>query len=268
MSAAEATASQAPGSAGTVVMVGSGNVATHLARAAAAAGLRIRQVVSRNPEHGRRLASEFDGCEAVTDPSQAVADADYYIVAASDAATQTLAKALPRTTGLVVHTSGSVPMADIAGPSDSYGVLYPLQTFSREAEVDVSEVPFFIEGSTPEAQRAVEALARRLSRRVYPADSDTRRYLHVAGVLSNNFVNLLLTMTHDVLRQKGLPLDVVRPLLEVTVDKAMKMADPRLAQTGPAVRGDTATVERHKALLPPEDAALYDTLSQAIVNRQ
>lgn len=251
-----------------LVMLGSGNVATHLARAAASAGIEVCQVISRGMDNARRLADEFPGCAAATDPAQAVPDADFYIIAATDSATEAIAARLPQTSGLIVHTSGSVPLDAMrrATANSAVGVLYPLQTFSRSAQVDVSQVPFFIEGADETTLAEVEKLGRLLSSRVYRADSETRGYLHVAGVLSNNFVNLLLSMTHDLLKQRNLPLDVVRPLLELTVDKAMSM-DPRQAQTGPATRGDTATMERHESLLPDDDAEIYRLLSQAIINR-
>lgn len=251
-----------------LVMLGSGNVATHLSRAAAAAGIEVCQVISRSQQNAERLAAEFPGCRALTDPSQAMPDADCYIIAATDSATADIAARLPQTDGLIVHTSGSVPLTAIrqATTNPNIGVLYPLQTFSRTAQVDVSQVPFFTEAESAEGLEAVDRLAHRLSNHVYHADSETRGYLHVAGVLSNNFVNLLLDITYRLLQKRQLPLDIVRPLLEVTIAKAMSMP-PHQAQTGPAVRGDLSTIERHQSLLPPDDARLYRLLSQAIIDR-
>lgn len=247
-----------------LTIIGSGNVATHIAGGFEAAGCHICAVYSRDIVHARRLADNLTDCRAIDDLSLIPADSDLYIIASSDTAVAEIAARMPRVGGIVVHTSGSVPMDALRPASDRIGVLYPLQTFSRDSRLDLRRVPFFTEASDEATLTEIDGFARMISDRVYHADSRRRTTLHIAGVLSCNFVNYLWQLTEEVLGADGYSLDVVQPLIEVTLKKAMEIG-PYKAQTGPAVRGDLATIERHKSLLPNEVADLYQLISYSII---
>lgn len=246
-----------------IVFLGSGNVAGHLAAAFKASGAEIVQVYSPNAEHAGNLAVAV-GALAVDDLSLLCSDADFYVVSVTDSAVAATAAAMPRVRGTVVHTSGSVPMDVLFGASDRVGVLYPLQTFSKGRELDMSVVPFFNEASDDATLRYIDGMASRISGSVFHADSSTRPFLHVAGVLGCNFPNYLLGCAAEVLSRGGYKLDVLRPLLQETVAKAFEFG-PYAAQTGPAVRGDRSTIERHGDMLPAETAELYRMLSEQIM---
>lgn len=251
-----------------VAVIGSGNVATHLAVALAALdGVEISQIVSRSDANARRLAERV-GAVAATDVAGVDRESDFVVISTTDTAISDVVARMPRDlSAIVVHTSGSVPMDVLRPASDRVGVLYPLQTFSRTAYVDVSRVPFFTEASDEATLAAVDALAGRLSPSVTHADSRCRRVLHIAGVLACNFPTYLLDCTARVLAAEGLDLDVVRPLVEVTIAKCFDIG-PHEAQTGPARRGDRAVVDAHIEALPDENMkAVYRTLSEAIMNR-
>jgi predicted short-subunit dehydrogenase-like oxidoreductase (DUF2520 family) len=248
----------------TIILIGSGNVATHIAGGLEAAGCCICQVYSRDISHARRLADRLADCYAIDSLDSIDTNADLYIIASSDSAVAPLAAAMPRVKGIVVHTSGSVPMDVLAAASDHTGVLYPLQTFSRQTAVDLRRVPFFTEASDPDTLARIDRYAAMISDSLHHADSRNRTTLHIAGVLSCNFVNYLWQLSAETLAADGYKLDVVRPLIEATLAKAME-AGPFAAQTGPAIRGDIATIEKHKSLLPPDAARIYDILSQAII---
>lgn len=248
-----------------IVIIGSGNVATHLALGFAAAGCPPVQVMSRDLQHAARLASCLPGCVAIDDLSRLDTTADLCLIATTDTSVAGIAAAMPHAGGIVAHTSGSVPIQALQPASESVAVLYPLQTFSRQARLDLAQVPFFTEASDPATHSAIDEFARMLSPRVSHADSRQRTILHIAGVLSCNFVNYLWQLTAETLAPEGYSLDVVRPLIEVTLDKAFAM-DPEAAQTGPARRGDMATIKKHLGMLPAGTAAVYDLLSQAIVS--
>ncbi|MDE6542258.1 MAG: DUF2520 domain-containing protein [Muribaculaceae bacterium] len=246
-----------------VSILGAGNVASRLAPALAEAGAHIVQVWGPTASRAESLA-ESVGAAAVTSPAELSADSDFYILAVRDTAVASTAAAMPRTGGIVVHTSGSVPMEALAPASSRTGVLYPLQTFTTGRRTDLSHVPFFTEGSDADTLAAIDALAGMLTDSVHHADSSTRPLLHVAGVLGCNFPNFLLGCAADVLARGGYSLDVLRPLLEETVAKAFE-AGPDAAQTGPAARGDVATIERHCGMLPPEQARIYRDISELIM---
>lgn len=247
-----------------IVLIGSGNVATHLAGGFEAAGCHIRQVYSRHIDHAARLACTLNNCIATDSLDSLDTESDLYIIATSDGAVAATAAAMPRVKGIVVHTSGSVPATSLAPSSSRFGVLYPLQTFSRLSAVDLRNVPFFTEASDPATLASIDHYAAMISDSVHHADSRSRTTLHIAGVLSCNFVNYLWQLAAETLAADGYSLDVVRPLIEATLKKAMDCG-PFEAQTGPAVRGDTTTIERHKSLLPPHTAEIYDILSNEII---
>ena len=138
----------------------------------------------------------------VCDLSQIVSDADVYIVSLVDHAVGEALSALPptRRNALWLHTSGSLPMEVLAGRSDRFGVFYPLQTFSRDREVDMSQVPVFVEGNTPEVTETIREMAGAVSRKVYYADGDLRRRMHIAAVFACNFTNYMFTVADDLLR--------------------------------------------------------------------
>lgn len=245
-----------------VAVVGAGNVATRLALALHGVGARIVTVAAAHEESARRL-SELTGARAVTVP-ETDATADYILIAVSDKAVADVAAELPETDATVVHTSGSVPLQSLARYFRSAGVLYPLQTFSRDVEVDVAEVPFFTEATSAEVLENVDRLARMLSPHVYHADSEQRKSLHVAGVLTSNFPIYLLEIARQALAKAGYPLEVVSPLARASIAKAFAVG-PREALTGPARRGDVAVTELQARSLPPDHRAIYEVITQAIL---
>lgn len=247
-----------------VVIIGSGNVATHLGRGLQQAGLHVVAVMSRNIEHARRLADSLTDCRATDSVADLPAEADLYLIATSDGAVAEVAATMPRVNGIVAHTSGSVPIDVLRPASGRTAVLYPLQTFSREAEIDLSKVPFFTEASDAATLDAIDSIGRRLSTKVAHADSEHRTTLHIAGVLSCNFVNYLWRLAGETLAKDGYSFDVLEPLITATLRKACEIG-PAAAQTGPAARGDRRTIERHISLLPPDTARLYGELSEAII---
>lgn len=247
-----------------VVIVGSGNVAEALARALPASGAELCQVFARNRERGPRVAA-LGGTTWTADPDR-LAEADLYLIAVSDRAVGEVAASLRLPDGAVAaHTAGSVPL-DALEPFPRRAVIYPLQTFTAGRAVDFARVPLFLEASDKGTYQAVERFARRLSSQLYPADSKRRGILHLAGVLACNFVNALYAAGERTLAREGLPFEALRPLIAETAAKAFAAPSPAAVQTGPAVRGDLPTLERHRALLAEEPLLLeiYNLMSRYI----
>lgn len=251
-----------------VAVLGSGAVASALAPAIDALdGVEVVQVYSPTASHARELASRLAGAGWSADAAAVVSDAGLYIISVKDDAVAPLARRLaPGRGGVWVHTSGSVPMEALSGLSAECGVLYPLQTFSRERRPEIAGVPFFIEGSSPRVTAMLKSLAARLSPKVFDADSALRRKLHVAAVFACNFTNHLWAVAHRLLAEAGLPFDVLEPLIGETVRKALS-GDPARGQTGPARRGDRKVMAAHEAMLEPEVAELYRILSNSIIRQ-
>ncbi len=247
-----------------IVVIGSGNVASHLAKGFKTAGCNIVQVYSRSLAHASRLADELGDTEAIDSLDKLDTSADLYLIAVSDAAVSEIAGNMPHVNGIVAHTSGSVPLSTLSSASSSTAVLYPLQTFTREAHVRLSEVPFFTEASDKVTQSRIDDIARMLSPRVFHADSAKRKTLHIAGVMSCNFVNYLWDCTAQILERDGYDFSVVEPLIRATLDKAVALG-PRESQTGPAIRRDLEVMRDHISRLDPEKAEIYRHISQNIL---
>ena len=163
-------------------IIGSGNVATHLAKKLSESTI-ITQIYSRNIDNARTLALTT-GAEAIDDLSLLTKDADIYIISVKDDAIPDIAKQAGNSDALWVHTSGSVPMEALSSISPRYGVLYPMQTFSNEIDVDMEKVPVFIEGNDPESLDKIRLFAERISPNVREADSEARKKLHIAAVFA------------------------------------------------------------------------------------
>ena len=253
-----------------IVMIGAGNVATHISRALAAAGSPPVQVWSRSAESARILADEV-GSEAVTDMNRIVADADVYIVSVADSALGDVIARLCSVCrrGVFVHTAGTMPVQLFERRAERYGVLYPMQTFSKQKELDFSIVPCFVEASDAETLAVVKRLARMLSHRVYELSGDDRRWLHVAAVFACNFANACCGMAARLLAEHGLDFSVMLPLVDETTRKLHTLA-PAEAQTGPAARGDRNVMDRHLAMLKDDGdlQEVYRMMSEMIMKQK
>ena len=249
-----------------VVFIGAGNLATNLAKALYYKGFRIVQVYSRTEESARALAEKVEA-DYTTDLQEISKDAKLYIVSLKDAA---FVELLPQITedkqkSLLVHTAGSIPMSVWEGHAERYGVFYPMQTFSKQREVDFREVPFFIEAKRPEDVELLKAVAGTLSEKVYEADSEQRRSLHLAAVFTCNFTNHMYALAAELLEKYHLPFDVMLPLIDETARKVHELP-PCDAQTGPAVRYDENVINKHLSMLEDTPALqeIYKLMSKSI----
>lgn len=248
-----------------IVIVGAGNVATHLAHAFAP---RLLAVLSRNQEHAKALAQSIgpDLLWGTPDKLPSLGPSIVIFSLADKALAETAAAIGPLPgSPLVLHTSGTVTKDALSTLSPRTGVLYPLQTFSKDEYVDMSRVPFFTETAAEADLALVDALAASVSSTVHHADEAHRRRLHIAGVFASNFPNILYEITEKILDDAGYPLDTVRPLVEAMTAKAFDIG-PHAAQTGPARRSDFQVMRSHEEALPPELAQIYHILSDYIVN--
>ena len=248
-----------------VVIVGSGNVATHLSLALASLeGIEICQVYSPTEAHAEILAERLN-CDFVTNPTQIRKEADVYLFALKDQALETVIRAVPANNGLWLHTSGSMPMQVFAGYTERYGVLYPLQTFSKSREISFRGIPLFIECHREEDKNCLEELARRLSGKVCELSSEKRRSLHLAAVFACNFTNHIYALAEEILAKEGLSRDYLFPLIDETAAKVHELPAQE-AQTGPAIRYDENIINKHLGMLAddPDVQTLYRLLSQSI----
>ena len=245
-----------------ITFIGSGNVATNLAKAFFEHGFEIVQIYSRTINHALELADKVNA-GAICDLAKLL-PADVYIVAVSDDAIGEVVGQIQAGNSLVLHTAGSVDISALES-FPHHGVLYPLQTFTKGKKVDFSQIPFFIEGNSLESLERIRVLATAIFPYVKQLDSDKRLKLHVAAVFACNFLNYLLGVAADL---SGENFTMLHSLVMETVEKALSAKHPKEVQTGPALRNDIATLEKHKKILSshPELQHIYSIISQSILN--
>lgn len=250
-----------------IVFVGAGNLASGLAKAFRRQGARIVQVYSRTEIAARTLAAEV-GAEHTADLSQLSGEGDLYVVALKDDVVKNLLPviAAARRDALFVHTAGSLPLSVWEGSgAGHYGVLYPLQTFSKRREVDFRVIPLLVEAARPSDAARLKEIAGMVSDRVLEVTSEQRRSLHLSAVFACNFTNHLYDLAARLLEKAGLPFSLLLPLIDETTRKVHELS-PRDAQTGPAVRNDLSIIESHLDALSatPEVQEIYKLLSRSI----
>lgn len=249
-----------------VVLIGAGNVATHLGVALQKAGHEVAQVYSRTEASASTLAGRLN-VPYTADLSQLSEEADLYIVSVKDDVLSSLLPIVVKGKGkaLFVHTAGSMPMNVWEGIAPRYGVLYPMQTFSKQREVDFATVSFFVEANNRVDLEMLKGLASSLGSKVYEADSRQRMSLHVAAVFACNFANHMYALSASILKKYGMPFESMLPLIDETARKVHQL-EPEKAQTGPAVRRDTNVMGKHLELLAdePEWREIYRLISESI----
>jgi len=229
-----------------IVIIGAGNLATQLSMHLQKSGLIIKQVYSRTTESARELASILN-VEYITDIVN-IAAADLYIFAVADKAIESLSKKITNNNAIFVHTAGSVDMDVFADSKTNYGVFYPLQTFSKYRDVNFQNIPICIEGSNIEVENKLLLLAKRISSRNESISSIQRKQLHLAAVFVCNFTNHMYSIGEKILNKENMQFDLLKSLISETADK-INIMTPKEAQTGPAIRFDENTINKHQEML-------------------
>ncbi len=249
-----------------VAIAGSGNVASHLAEALAhTSACTLEAVASRNPDHAVLLAARTNS-RACAYSELAALNPDIIIVSVADRAMTEVVGQIGRMadTVLALHTSGTLDKSCLEPISSRTGIFYPFQTFTKGFDVNMAEVPFFIETAYEDDFAIAKTLAESISPHVYVSDEERRRHLHIAGVFTSNFVNVLLGAVEEELKASDYPAEVAVPLLRQTIEKAAAIGS-FAAQTGPAVRGDIEVMMRQLAAVDPKYRETYKVLSDLIM---
>jgi len=247
-----------------IVIIGAGNVATQLGLALKKSKQTILQVYSKHQASSNNLAKLLK-CEYTNAPGKINITADIYIIAVNDDAISTVVKQLKLNNKIVVHTSGSVEMELLKSASKNYGVFYPLQTFSKNNKTNFETIPICIEASNKATLTTLLLLAKSISSNVQKINSEQRKVIHLAAVFACNFSNHLYTIASTILTSTNLSLNILKPLIEETANK-IKNNSPAEMQTGPAMRDDKKTMDKHLKMLSDkkEYQKLYKLMSKSI----
>ncbi|MEZ7507555.1 DUF2520 domain-containing protein [Cloacibacterium sp. Arc13] len=242
-----------------IVLIGSGNVAFHLAKAFTEAQIPISQIFGRNTTELQKISEQF----SIPFSTETLADADLYIISVSDSSIAEVSSLIKNENALVAHTSGSVSREALSG-NYRKSVFYPLQTFSKSKNLDYSKIPFFIDAENENDEEILKNLASKISKNVMLANDEKRKYIHLTAVFACNFVNHLYARAKEISDSQGIPFDYFLPLIDETTQKIHEL-EPKLAQTGPAIRNDEKVLKLHESLLTDEEKLkIYKTLNESI----
>lgn len=241
-----------------VVVLGAGNVGTHLCNV-----FEMSDKVLLLQNYNRKGHPVLNSNVPVTNQLSNIASADVYIVTYNDNALMEVSSELKKLNGLVVHTSGATPM-NVLEYLDNYGVFYPLQSFNKAVPVEFSGIPITVEANNEYNINLLLSLARSISKEVYQINSKQRNALHVAAVFANNFSNFMYTQAESICNDFSIDFQILRPLIQETIKK-IKVTSPKDIQTGPAIRRDSKTIERHiNTIENNPQKELYTVLTKAI----
>lgn len=242
-----------------IVIIGSGNVAYHLAKAFKESGVEVSQIFGRNAPELTKISKEL----SIPFSSDSIADADLYLISVSDSSIAEVSQLIKKENCIVAHTSGSVSREALIG-NYRKSVFYPLQTFSKSKKLEYSKIPIFIDAEKKEDQDSLKNLALNISENVMFADDEKRKYIHLTAVFACNFVNHLYARAKEISDSQNIPFEYFLPLIDETTQKIHEL-EPKLAQTGPAVRGDNRILELHEQLINDEEKLkIYKTLNESI----
>ena len=247
-----------------IVIIGSGNVATVLGRLCVQKGHKVVQVISRNATHAKVLADEL-GCSFAGFDGKLNKSAGLYLMAISDTGLFELNMNFKLDNQLVLHTAGAVSKDVLQGISRNYGVLYPLQSLRKEMSCR-EPIPFLIDGNTVDAVTLAEDFAKTLSFEVNKANDDQRLKLHVAAVIVSNFTNHLYALAESYCKKESVDFSLLTPLILETAERITAFS-PATVQTGPAMRNDMFTIEKHLQVLQghAQLSDLYTRLTESIL---
>ncbi len=242
-----------------IVLIGSGNVAFHLAKAFTEAQIPVSQIFGRNTTELQKISEQF----SIPFSTETLTDGDLYIISVSDSSIAEVSALIKNENVLVAHTSGSVSREALSG-NYRKSVFYPLQTFSKSKNLDYSKIPFFIDAENKNDEDILKNLASKISKNVMLANDEKRKYIHLTAVFACNFVNHLYARAKEISDSQNIPFDYFLPLIDETTQKIHEL-EPKLSQTGPAIRNDEKVLKLHESLLTDEEKLkIYKTLNESI----
>ncbi|MDI1317862.1 DUF2520 domain-containing protein [Flavobacterium sp.] len=243
-------------------IIGSGNVAQHLIQAfSKTAEVELVQVFARKAAAISHLLS----IDKITSDYTQLEPVDVTIIAVSDDAIAEVSNRIPFKNQLVIHTSGSLSI-DALADKNRKGVFYPLQTFSKLKAVDFKVIPICLEAQNDNDFKTLEILAKTISNSVSTVTSEQRKALHVAAVFVSNFTNHLYQIGNDICVENNILFDILKPLIQETANKILTLS-PIEAQTGPAKRNDTQTINTHLNFLSDDNQKeIYKMLTKSIID--
>ena len=246
-----------------IVLIGSGNVATHLGLSLFRKGYKIIQVWSKQLKNANILARKLHTTS--TDCLKKLKKADLYIISVKDDRLHNTIQQL--NINNIIHTSGSIGIEVFKNESaiENFGVLYPLQTFNKNININLSKTPICIEANNHKFECYLIDIANTLSKNVILMNSIQRKQLHIAAVFACNFSNHMFTIADTILAKADIEFKILLPIINQTIQK-IKKTKPSKVQTGPAKRRDMKIMQDHlQNLTDSQLKEIYELISNSII---
>jgi predicted short-subunit dehydrogenase-like oxidoreductase (DUF2520 family) len=254
-----------------VSIIGSGNMAHHLAMAFENDNIQIESIYSKTFKNAAKLAAKLYDSEAQKTLNFSDSESNIFIICVSDTAIEEVANSIQLPdNSLLLHTSGSIPLSILdAAKKNNFietGVFYPLMTLSKDVALDFSSIPICIESEDQKSLDIIKTLGKKLSKKIYIINSKERKTLHLAAIFASNFTNHLLAISKEIVDEEDIDFEILKPIIKETLRKALEAEHPADVQTGPAVRNDQVTIDSHLKLLKDDKDLqnVYKTLSNSI----
>ena len=242
-----------------IVIIGSGNVGYHLAKAFQQNNIPVSQIFGRNESDLKFISDQLQ----IPFSTSQLQDADLYLICVSDGSVGEVSRLITKENCLVAHTSGSLPKEILAG-NYRKASFYPLQTFSKSKNLDYKEIPFFVESEGEHDLELLKNIALKISKKVMVSTYEKRKYIHLTAVFACNFVNHLYARAKEISDSQEIPFDYFLPLIKETTQK-IEILEPKLAQTGPAIRNDERVLKAHEELITDqEQLKIYKIMNESI----
>lgn len=261
-------------------IVGCGKVGTALAVQLKACRYSPVSVISKSTVSAQALARKLGLENAESSPGQIMAEADIVFITTPDGEIQGACSQIALENGfkkgaIVLHCSGALPSTILETARDrqaAIGSLHPLQSF---ATIDMAKSPFegiviSVEGD-PAAVETGKKIASDLKAICFVINTEAKTLYHAAAVVASNYLVTLQGFAFALLKEAGIASKdayrVLAPLIQGTLANIEKVGIEK-ALTGPIVRGDAATVQKHLEAIQqqvPELEALYKMLGRYTV---
>ena len=241
----------------SIFIIGAGNVAHHLI-GVFKKNVQVVGIYSKGIVNAKELSTLFN-IKLYKDLSS-IPNCDLVLICTNDNAILSIIEQIPKNLN-IAYTSGSI---ELPLNYKNVGVFYPLQTFSKNKVLDLSDVPFLIESNDKTLTTQLIKLAEGISSKVLEANSIERKKIHLAAVFMNNFTNHMTYISSELMKKSNLDWELLLPLLRETISK-IETSSPFEAQTGPARRNDTLVIQDHLNMLEENEKEIYKSVSQNII---
>ncbi len=246
-----------------ISIIGSGNTATVLGRIFKEKNHTINEIAGRNKIEVIKLAEELNA-NACIELKELNKNSDVYIIAVKDNAVAEASAQLKLDEKVVAHTAGSISINILKNTAKNYGVLYSLQSLRKEISY-LPGIPFLIDANNGFTNDILFRLAASVATSVTNADDETRLQYHVSAVIVSNFTNHLFALAKNYCDKTKTDFNLLLPLIDETVNR-LHYYEPSAMQTGPAIRNDETTMQKHLQLLNdfPQLKNIYELMSESI----